>query len=132
MYAASTEEDSDLHARQPGAQNQSASGCDSKTFVLSNVAPLNSVAEKIAGDDACVDCVDCVDRVDRVACVDSVAGVACSEVFAGSVCFAESEPQPTTVSIKMEAKICPLSFNDLFTLTRVTHLGRNNLRSAVA
>ena len=123
LYAASTEEDSDLHARQPGAQNQSASGCDSKTFVLSNVAPLNSVAEKIAGDDACVDCV---------ACVDSVAGVACSEVFDGSVCFAESEPQPKTVRIKLEAKIRPLSFNDLFTLSRVTHLGRNNLRSPVA
>jgi len=114
LYAASTEEDSDLHARQPGAQNQSASGCDSKTFVLSNAAPLNSVAEKIAGDDACV------------------VSVTCSEVFAGSVCFAESEPHPTTVRIKMVAKICPLSFNDLFTLTRVTHLGRNNLRSAVA
>ena len=124
MYAASTEEDSDLHARQPGAQNQSASGCDSKTFVLSNVAPLNSVAEKIAGDDD-----DDDDADDWVA---SVVSVTCSEVFAGSVCFAESEPQPKTVSIKMEAKICPLSFNDLFTLTRVTHLGRNNLRSAVA
>ena len=120
LYAASTEEDSDLHARQPGAQNQSASGCDSKTFVLSNVAPLNSVAEKIAGDG---------DADDWVA---SVAGVACSEVFAGSVCFAESEPQPTTVRIKIVAKICPLSFNDLFTLSRVTHLGRNNLRSPVA
>ena len=120
MYAASTEEDSDLHARQPGAQNQSASGCDSKTFVLSNVAPLNSVAEKIAGDD---------DADDWVA---SVVSVACSEVFDGSVCFAESEPQPTTVRIKMDAKICPLSFNNLFTLSRVTHLGRNNLRSPVA
>ena len=123
MYAASTEEDSDLHARQPGAQNQSASGCDSKTFVLSNVAPLNSVAEKIAGDD------DGADDDDWVA---SVVSVTCSEVFDRSVCFAESEPQPTTVRIKMDAKICPLSFNDLFTLSRVTHLGRNNLRSAVA
>jgi hypothetical protein len=118
LYAASTEEDSDLQARQPGAQNQSASGCVSKTVALSNVAPLKSVAVKIAGDDD--------------ACVDSVAGVACSEVFAGSVWFAESAPQPKTVSIKMEAKIRPLSFNDLFTLTRVTHLGRNNLRSPVA
>jgi hypothetical protein len=123
LYAASTEEDSDLHARQPGAQNQSASGCDSKTFVLSNVAPLNSVAEKIAGDD------DGADDDDWVA---SVVSVTCSEVFDRSVCFAESEPQPTTVRIKMDAKICPLSFNDLFTLSRVTHLGRNNLRSAVA
>jgi hypothetical protein len=118
LYAASTEEDSDLHARQPGAQNQSASGCDSKTFVLSNVAPLNSVAVKIAGDDD--------------DCVTSAAGVDCSEVFAGSVCFAESEPQPKTARTKTEANICPLSFNDLFTLPRVTHLGRNNLRSPVA
>jgi len=117
LYAASTEEDSDLHARQPGAQNQSASGCDSKTFVLSNVAPLNSVAVKIAGDDDCVACV---------------VSVTCSEVFAGSVCFAESEPQPKTVRTKTEANICPLSFNDLFTLPRVTYLGRNNQRSPVA
>jgi hypothetical protein len=120
LYAASTEEDSDLHARQPGAQNQSASGCDSKTFVLSNVAPLNSVAVKIAGDDD-----------DDDDCVTSAAGVDCSEVFAGSVCFAESEPQPKTARTKTEANICPLSFNDLFTLSRVTHLGRNNLRSLV-
>jgi hypothetical protein len=120
LYAASTEEDSDLHARQPGAQNQSASGCDSKTFVLSNVAPLNSVAVKIAGDDACV------------AGVDSVDCVNCSEVFVGSVCFTESAPHPKSVRVKKHANICPLSFNDLFTLTRVTHLGRNNLRSPVA
>ena len=116
-----------MHARQPGAQNQSASGCDSKTFVLSNVAPLNSVAEKIAGDDDDDD--DGAAADDWVA---SVVSVTCSEVFAGSVCFAESEPQPTTVRIKIVAKICPLSFNDLFTLSRVTHLGRNNLRSPVA
>jgi hypothetical protein len=118
LYAASTEEDSDLHARQPGAQNQSARGCESKTFALSNIAPLNRVAVKIAGDDdVCVAGVDCVN---------------CSEVFAGSVWFAESAPQPKTVRIKTDANICPLSFNDLFTLTRVTHLGRNNLRSPVA
>lgn len=89
--------------------------------MLSNIAPLNSVAVKIAGDDdACV------------ACVDSVAGVTCSEVFAGSVWFAESAPHPKTVSIKTVVNICPLSFNDVFILTRVTHLGRNNLRSPVA
>ena len=91
--------------------------------MLSNVAPLNSVAEKIAGDD------DDDGADDWVA---SVVSVTCSEVFAGSVCFAESEPHPTTVRIKMEAKIRPLSFNDLSTLLRVTHLGRNNLRSPVA
>ncbi len=92
--------------------------------MLSNIAPLNSVAVKIAGDDdACVDCVDCV---------ESVAGVAWSEVFAGSVWFAESAPHPKSVRVKKHANICPLSFNDLFTLTRVTHLGRNNLRSPVA
>jgi len=118
LYAASTEEDSDLHARQPGAQNQSASGCESKTFALSNIAPLNRVAVKIAGDD-------------DDDCVTSAAGVNCSEVFAGSVCFTESAPQPKIVSIKIDANICPLSFNDLFTLTRVTHLGRNNQRSLV-
>ena len=89
--------------------------------MLSNVAPLNSVAEKIAGDDdACVDCVD------------SVVSVTCSEVFVGSVCFAESAPHPKTVRVKIHANICPLSFNELFTLSRVTHLGRNNLRSPVA
>jgi hypothetical protein len=36
------------------------------------------------------------------------------------------------VRTKTEANICPLSFNDLFTLPRVTHLGRNNQRSPVA
>jgi hypothetical protein len=124
LYAASTEEDSDLHARQPGAQNQSARGCESKTFALSNIAPLNRVAVKIAGDDdVCVAGVDCV---------DSVVSVTCPEVSAGSVWFAESAPQPKTVRIKTDANICPLSINDLFTLTRVTHLGRNNLRSPVA
>jgi len=122
LYAASTEEDSDLHARQPGAQNQSARGCESKTFALSNIAPLNRVAVKIAGDED--------DGADDW--VASVVSVTCPEVSAGSVWFAESAPQPKTVRIKTDANICPLSFNDLFILSRVTHLGQNNLRSPVA
>jgi hypothetical protein len=48
LYAASTEDDSDLQALQPGAQNQSASGCDCRTVALSKVAPLRSVAVNLA------------------------------------------------------------------------------------
>jgi hypothetical protein len=74
-YAASTEDDSDLQARQPGAQNQRASGCDCKTIALSKVAPLRSVALNRAFASIVEVSVAFVESTAAAISVDSVSAV---------------------------------------------------------
>lgn len=94
---------------QPGAQNQNASGFVASIAVLSKFPPPTSWAVKFA-----LDAVVCSNGVGAIDEVDSAVASADSDFVA------ESEPHPKIARIKIGAKNCLLSFNDLFTLVRVT------------